>query len=53
MTIANLTHDEYILLAYGVTGLVLGLLLVQSWLAYRAARRALSAAGMKDEKTAS
>jgi len=53
MSLTNLTHAEYILLAYGATGLVLALLLVQSWLSYRAACRALVDAGLADEKTAS
>lgn len=51
MSIAGLTHAEYIFLAYGVTFAVLVIILAQSWHAFRAARRALQDAGLTaDEK---
>ncbi|MFN7113748.1 MAG: heme exporter protein CcmD [Alphaproteobacteria bacterium] len=46
MNISSLTHAEYIILAYGVTFAVLAVLLVQSWQAFCAARRALQEAGL-------
>jgi heme exporter protein CcmD len=44
MSVENMTHADYILLSYGFAALVLALLAVQSWHAFRAARRALDAA---------
>lgn len=52
MTIAGLSHADYILLAYGACGIVLALLALQSWQAFRAARRALSDAGLATHEKA-
>jgi hypothetical protein len=51
MSIENLTHAEYIFLAYGATFAVLLMVLAQGWYAFCAARRALQDAGFAaDEK---
>ncbi|MDP2206774.1 MAG: heme exporter protein CcmD [Alphaproteobacteria bacterium] len=52
MSIADLTHAEYIFLAYGVTFVVLALVVVQSWQSFRAARCALQDAGLASDKKA-